>query len=145
MQCFNLLFWEIYDTSAKINKKNRTRDQAISEIRRLDNAEKDLVQCRHLIPALNALADRAKYTTTCPIATFFPGHGCMNDLQLNVTLIRKLRGSLMCLSYFIGMLSMGVCTTRQWQTSDRLVQELNGCTVYGAVYIVVCVCVCVCV
>ena len=27
------------------------------------------------------------------------------------------------------MLSMGVCTTRQWQTSGRLVQELNVCTV----------------
>ena len=40
---------------------------------------------------------------------------------------------------------MGVCTTRQWHTSDRLVPELNGCTVYGAVYIVVCVCLCVCV
>ena len=43
--------------------------------------------------------------------------------------IRKLRGSLMCFSYFIEMLSIGVCTTRQWQTSDRLVQELNVCTV----------------
>ena len=27
------------------------------------------------------------------------------------------------------MLSTGVCATRQWQTSDRLVQELNVCTV----------------
>ena len=27
------------------------------------------------------------------------------------------------------MLSMGFCTTRHWQTSDRLVQELNVCTV----------------
>ena len=29
------------------------------------------------------------------------------------------------------MLSMGVCTTRYWQTSSRLVQELNVCTVDG--------------
>ena len=27
------------------------------------------------------------------------------------------------------MLSMDVCITRQWQTSGRLVQELNVCTV----------------
>ena len=59
------------------------------------------LQCRHLIPALNAWAALAKYKTTCPIATQFPWHGCMNDLQPNVTLICKLRGSLMFLSYFI--------------------------------------------
>ena len=53
----------------------------------------------------------------------------MNDLQLHVTLIRNLPGSLMCLSYSIDMLSIGVCTTRQRQTSGQLVQELNVCTV----------------
>ena len=37
------------------------------------------VQCRHLIPALNAWAARAYYTTARPIATQFPGHGCMDD------------------------------------------------------------------
>ena len=30
--------------------------------------------------------------------------------------------------YFL-TLSIGVCTTRHWQTSDRLVKELNVCTV----------------
>ena len=45
--------------------------------------------------------------------------------QLNIALVRKQRGSLMCLAYFFEMLSMGVCTTRHWQMSDRLVQELN--------------------
>ena len=49
--------------------------------------------------------------------------------QLNVALIHKLRGSLMCLDYVFHMLSMGVCTTRHWQTSGLLVQELNICTV----------------
>ena len=49
--------------------------------------------------------------------------------QLNVALIRKLCGPLKCLAYFFGMLSMGVCTTRHWQTSGPLVQELNDCTV----------------
>ena len=33
------------------------------------------------------------------------------------------------LGLFSDMLSMGVCTTRHWQTSGRLVQELNVCTV----------------
>ena len=49
--------------------------------------------------------------------------------QLNITLIRKLRDSLMCLGYFIDMLSMDVCTARLWQTSGRLVQVSNVCTV----------------
>ena len=35
----------------------------------------------------------------------------------------------MYLAYFIGMLSTGVCTPRHQQTSGRLVQELNVCTV----------------
>ena len=50
--------------------------------------------------------------------------------QRNVALIRKLRGTLMCMAYFIDMLSVGVCTTRHCQTSIRLVQELNVCTVH---------------
>ena len=32
-------------------------------------------------------------------------------------------------SLFVILLSMGVCTTGHWQTSGRLVQELNVCTV----------------
>ena len=28
------------------------------------------------------------------------------------------------------MLSIGVCTTRHWQPSGRLMQELNGCTAH---------------
>ena len=36
------------------------------------------IQCRHIIPALNAWADRAYYTTACPIATQLPWHGCMD-------------------------------------------------------------------
>ena len=42
-----------------------------------------------------------------------------------VALTRKLPRSLMCLAYFFYMLSMGVCTTRHWQTYVQLVQELN--------------------
>ena len=48
--------------------------------------------------------------------------------QLNVALIGKLYGILMCLAYFVGM-TWGVFTTRHWQTSGQLVQELNVCTV----------------
>ena len=38
------------------------------------------VQCRHIILALNLWADRALYTTACPIATHFLGYGCRKDL-----------------------------------------------------------------
>ena len=48
--------------------------------------------------------------------------------RLNVASIRKQRDSLIYLDYDLDMLSMGVCTTRQWVTSGRLVQELNACT-----------------
>ena len=48
--------------------------------------------------------------------------------QLNVTWIRKIHGPLICLASF-DMLSNSVCTTRHWQTSGRLVQELDVCTV----------------
>ena len=34
------------------------------------------------------------------------------------------------LGLFFDMLFMGICTTRHWQTSGRLVQELNVCTVH---------------
>ena len=33
------------------------------------------------------------------------------------------------LALFLDISSMGVCTTRHWQTSGRLVHELNVCTV----------------
>ena len=35
------------------------------------------------------------------------------------------------LGLFFDMLSIGVCTTRHWPTSGRLVQELSACTVHG--------------
>ena len=61
------------------------------------------IQCRDLIPALNVCAVRAYYTTAHPIDVFEP--------------FKK------------NMLTMEFCTTRHWQTSGRLVQELNVCTV----------------
>ena len=49
--------------------------------------------------------------------------------ELNIVLIHKLRGAFMRLVYSFKMLSMGVCTVMHWQTSDRLVKELDVCTV----------------
>ena len=45
--------------------------------------------------------------------------------QLTVTLVRKL----LCAWFIFDMLSISFCTTRHWQTSGQLVQELNVCTV----------------
>ena len=50
-------------------------------------------------------------------------------MRPQVALIRKLQGPLMCLAYFFDMSSLGICTTRHWQTSSRLVEKLNVCTV----------------
>ena len=66
-----------------------------------------------------------------PVAAQFPVHGCMDDLTTERSLIRKLLGSLTCLSYCYDMLCMGACTTRHGQTSGGGVQELNFCTVYS--------------
>ena len=49
--------------------------------------------------------------------------------QLNVALISKLRGPLMCFANIFDMVSTVVCTTRHWETSGLLVQKLNACTV----------------
>ena len=55
-------------------------------------------------------------------------------LQLN----RKASWATGVLGISFDMLSMRVCTTRQWQTSSRLVQELNQCTILGLVAKVYC-------
>ena len=59
----------------------------------------------------------------------FLGMNLWMTSQPNVVSNHKLPGSLACLAYVIDVLSMVVCTTRHWQTSGRLVQELNDCTV----------------
>ena len=87
------------------------------------------LQYRHLIPALNEWATRAWYTTACPIACQFPGHGCMDDPIAERGFDSQATWVLGVLGVFFDMLSMGVCTTRHCQTSGRLVQELNVCTV----------------
>ena len=47
--------------------------------------------------------------------------------KLNRALIRKIRVSLIRLAYYYDMLSMSVFTTRHWQMSGRVVQELDVC------------------
>ena len=78
----------------------------------------------HLIPAVNA-----QYTTVRPIATQFPGHGCLDDLTTERSFNSQATCVVDVLGLFFDMLSMGFCTTGHWQTSGRLVQELNIRTV----------------
>ena len=81
------------------------------------------LQCRHSIPALFA---RALYTAARPIATQFPWHGRMDDL----TNERSFDSQATWVIDVLGLLfDMAVCITRHWQTSGRLMQELNVCTV----------------
>ena len=86
------------------------------------------LQCRHLIPALNAWPARAWYTTTCSIATQFSGHGwtLYNQSYFDV----QATWVIDVFDWLFDIIDMCVCTTRHWQTSGRLVQELNVCTVY---------------
>ena len=65
----------------------------------------------------------------CPVATQFPGHECMDDLTTERSFGSQATWVIYVSFLFFDMLSMGVCTTRHWHTSGRLVQELNVCTV----------------
>ena len=88
------------------------------------------LQCRHIIPALNAWAARAYYTTARPIGTQIHGHGCTDYLKIERRCYYYIQ-VIDVLGLFFDMLSMGFYTTRHWQTFGRLVQELNICTVAG--------------
>ena len=89
---------------------------------------KDLLYCTFTLPTFDSC-------TKCldrPCMIHDPTPSChqvfcaLRTSQLKTALIRWLFGSLMCLVY--SSLSEGVCTTRHRQTSGRLVQELNVCT-----------------
>ena len=75
---------------------------------------------RHSISTLNAR----------PIASQFSRHGCMDDLTTERTFDSRVTWVVDVLGLLLDMLSMGVCTIRHWQTSCRLIQELNVCTVW---------------
>ena len=78
------------------------------------------LQCRYLIPALNAWAARAGCTTTCPIATQFSWDECMDDLTTGRSFHSQAtrQWALMCLAYLPDMSSLCVCTTRHMRPVD---------------------------
>ena len=82
------------------------------------------LQCRHLITALNPwvgiLTDRTLN---------FLEHGCMDDLTTERSFDSQATLVIDVLGLFFDMLSMTVCINKHWQTSGRLVQELNSRTV----------------
>ena len=53
----------------------------------------------------------------------------MDDLTIERSLDFHATWVIGVLGLFLDMLSMGACNTRRWQTSGRLVQEINVCTV----------------
>ena len=79
--------------------------------------------CTKCVGSPGIMHDRTPHTTQ------FPRHGCMDDLTTErsfdslVTLVIDVR------SLFYDVLSMDLGTTRHRQTSGRLVQKLNVCTV----------------
>ena len=57
------------------------------------------------------------------------GTVCMDDLTAECRLYSQATWVIDVNSLFSDILSMGVCSIRHWQTSGRLVQELNVCSV----------------
>ena len=57
----------------------------------------------------------------------------MDDLTTERSVDSQVRGVIGVLGLFFDMLSMGVCTTKHCQTSGRLVQKLNVCTVESVI------------
>ena len=64
------------------------------------------IQCQYLIPAFNARATRADYTTERLIATHFPGHRCMYDLTNERSLDSQGKWFIDVLGLLSDMLSM---------------------------------------
>ena len=88
------------------------------------------IQCRYIIPALCGQHEH----NTQPHARLppsFPGIDAWMTSQAKVALIHKATFTWVIdvLGLLHDMLSMDTCSTRHWQTSVRLVQELNVCTV----------------
>ena len=64
-----------------------------------------------------------------PIATQFPGNGCIDDLTTEHSFNFQAAWVIDVLGLIIDMLSKDVCTNRYWLTPGRLLQEFNVCTV----------------
>ena len=82
---------------------------------------------------VQCLAARAWYPTTCSIANRFSGHWCMDGLTTERSLDLQTTRVIDVLGLFFAMSSMGVCATRHWQTTGRLVQGLHVRIVYVGV------------
>ena len=63
------------------------------------------------------------------ISTLLSWHGFIDDLTTEHGFDSQATCYIDVPGFFFDTLSMGVCTTRLWQTPGRLVQELNVCTV----------------
>ena len=100
----------------------------ISGVSRLRN-----LQCRLLIPTLIAWAARAEYTTARltppPPPPHFRWHGRIYDVTTYHSFDSQATRFIDVFRLFLDMSFMGVCTTRHSQTSGRLIQELNICTI----------------
>ena len=105
-------------------------DVLLDEKRGKEEGKRERLPCRHSIPALNARAAHVKYRTARLIATKFHWHGCMDDLTTDRSCDSQATWVIDVLDLFLDMLPMGVCTSRHWRTSGRLVQELDACTVH---------------
>ena len=66
-----------------------------------------------------------------PACHQFPGHGCTDGLTTERDLDSQATLAIDVFGLYFEMLSTGVCTTRHWQTTGRLVQELNDCTLFS--------------
>ena len=78
------------------------------------------LQCRHLIPALNARSVRPQNTLAHPIGTELSGVECDHSSltsQLNVTLIHKLRGSMMYLAFL---------TCYSWEVHNQALADVRS-------------------
>ena len=70
-----------------------------------------------------------EYTTVCSISTHFPWLGCKDDLVTERSFDSQATCIIDLLRLFSWHLSVAFHTTRHWQTTGRLVQKLNVCTV----------------
>ena len=70
------------------------------------------------------------YRTAQTIATQFPGHGGMDDLKTERNFYLQATLVIGVLGLYIDMLPKGACITRHSQTSGRMVNESNVCTVW---------------
>ena len=66
---------------------------------------------------------------TRPHARLPPSFLGMDDLTTDCSFDSQAKCVIGVLGLLFDLLSMGVCTTRYWQQSDRLVQKLNVFTV----------------